>query len=136
MARRLLMSWAQHSTQWNRNHNKALGFLLCANTAKRAGLSKMHTYRNGILRTRGAYILFRETKAICLRMGQAISLSSGVIQRPEGQLSVLFLAIVDAFDLWPGRVEPQLPVLKDFLAEIFRAIAERREYKEDEGWFR
>lgn len=101
---------------------------------RREDLFKMHTYRDGILSTRGAYILFP---------------GHGVGVRTEGKTQNLFVRhpsafagsaafsfpSVGAFDLCPGRDEVQLPVLKAFLAEVLEILATGNPYREEEGLF-
>jgi hypothetical protein len=81
---------------------------------RREDLFKMHTYRDEILSTRGAYILFP---------------GDGVGMRMEGKTQNFFIRhpsafrgpaahsfpSVGAFDLCPGRDGTQSPVLKKFL---------------------
>jgi uncharacterized protein len=101
---------------------------------RREDLFKMHTYRDGILSTRGAYILFP---------------GDGTGMRMEGKTQNFFIrhpsafrgpAIhkfpsVGAFDLCPGRNETQLPALKAFLSEVLDEIAAGNPYQEEQGLF-
>lgn len=101
---------------------------------RREDLFKMHTYRDGILSTRGAYILFP---------------GDGVGMRMEGKTQNFFIRhpsafrgpathnfpSVGAFDLCPGRDETQLPVLKTFLSSVLNAVAAGNVYREEDGLF-
>ena len=99
---------------------------------RREDLFKMHTYRDGILSTRGAYILFP---------------GDGVGMRMEGKAQNFFIRhpsafigpaahnfpSVGAFDLCPGRDETQLPVLKTFLRSVLEAVTPGAPYHEEQG---
>lgn len=101
---------------------------------RREDLFKMHTYRDGILSTRGAYILF-PGDGIGLRMEGSIQ--NFFIRHPSafrGEAAYTFPS-VGAFDLCPGRDETQLPVLKSFLNNVLEAVATGRPYKEEQGLF-
>jgi uncharacterized protein len=101
---------------------------------RREDLFKMHTYRDGIFSTRGAYILFP---------------GDGVGMRMEGKTQNFFIRhpsafrgpaahnfpSVGAFDLCPGRDETQLPVLKAFLSAVLEAFATGNPYQEEQGLF-
>jgi uncharacterized protein len=101
---------------------------------RREDLFKMHTYRDGILSTRGAYILFP---------------GDGAGMRMEGKTQNFFIRhpsvfrgpalhnfpSVGAFDLCPGRDEMQLPVLKEFLSTVLEAVAAGDLYQEEQGLF-
>jgi hypothetical protein len=101
---------------------------------RREDLFKMHTYRDGIMSTRGAYILFP---------------GDGVGMRMEGKTQNFFVRhpsafrgpashnfpSVGAFDLCPGRDESQLPVLKEFLSSVLEAVAAGDPYQEEQGLF-
>jgi hypothetical protein len=101
---------------------------------RREDLFKMHTYRDGILSTRGAYILFP---------------GDGVGMRMEGKTQNFFIRhpsafrgpaahsfpSVGAFDLCPGQDETQLPVLKEFLSSVLEAVAAGDPYQEEQGLF-
>jgi predicted component of viral defense system (DUF524 family) len=101
---------------------------------RREDLFKMHTYRDGILSTRGAYILFPgdgsgmrmegETQNFFIRHPSAF--------RPPAEYT---FPSVGAFDLCPGRDETQLPVLKAFLTGVLEAVAAGKPYREEEGLF-
>ena len=101
---------------------------------RREDLFKMHTYRDGILSTRGAYILF-PGDGTGMRMDGAAQ--NFFIRNPaafHGPAPYTFPS-VGAFDLCPGRDETQLPVLKGFLSGVLEAVAAGQPYREEEGLF-
>lgn len=101
---------------------------------RREDLFKMHTYRDGILGSRGAYILFP---------------GDGVGMRRDGKTQNFFVRhpsafhatdghtfpSVGAFDLCPGRDAAQLAVLREFLQGVFEAVSDGEPYREEEGRF-
>ena len=101
---------------------------------RREDLFKMHTYRDGILSTRGAYILFP---------------GDGTGMRMEGKTQNFFIRhpsafrgpaahafpSVGAFDLCPGRDDTQASVLKAFLSNVLESLATGSPYQEEEGLF-
>jgi predicted component of viral defense system (DUF524 family) len=101
---------------------------------RREDLFKMHTYRDGILSTRGAYILF-PGDGVGMRMEG--SSQNFFIRHPsafQGTAAHNFPS-VGAFDLCPGRDETQLPVLKEFLSSVLEAVAAGGPYREEQGLF-
>ena len=101
---------------------------------RREDLFKMHTYRDGILSTRGAYILFPGDGSGLRMEGKN---QNFFIRHPsafEGPAPYTFPS-VGAFDLCPGRNETQLPVLKAFLRNVLEAVAAGKPYKEEQGLF-
>ena len=102
---------------------------------RREDLFKMHTYRDGILSTRGAYILFP---------------GDGVGMRMEGKTQNLFIRhpsalrgpaqynfpSVGAFDLCPGHDNEQLPVLRAFLSSILEDVSGGSPYHAETGLFK
>lgn len=94
---------------------------------RRDDLFKMHTYRDGILSSRGAYILFP---------GNA-DRSSVFVRHPSafGATPTYLFPSVGAFSLCPGREEAQRPILSDFIASVLRAIFEGKPYQEETGFF-
>jgi hypothetical protein len=99
---------------------------------RREDLFKMHTYRDGILSTRGAYILFPGDGAGMRTEGNK---QNFFIRHPSafrGPAPYNFPS-VGAFDLCPGRDATQLPVLKNFLSGVFDAVATGEPYQEEEG---
>ena len=101
---------------------------------RREDLFKMHTYRDGILSTRGAYILF-PGDGTGIRMDGEIQ--NFFIRHPSafrGPANYRFPS-VGAFDLCPGRDENQLPTLKAFLSDVLEAVATGKLYREEHGFF-
>jgi predicted component of viral defense system (DUF524 family) len=99
---------------------------------RRDDLFKMHTYRDGILSTRGAYILFPGDGAGLRTQGRT---KNFFVRDPAAfdGLSVHKIPSVGAFDLCPGRDEGQIIVLKDFLAAVLRAVSTADAYQEETG---
>lgn len=101
---------------------------------RREDLFKMHTYRDGILSTRGAYILFPGDGAGMRMDGKT---QNFFIRHPsafKGPAPYSFPS-VGAFDLCPGRDESQLPVLKAFLSNVLEAVTAGKPYREEQGLF-
>lgn len=101
---------------------------------RREDLFKMHTYRDGILSTRGAYILFPGDGAGMRLEGKT---QNFFIRHPSafrGPATYTFPS-VGAFDLCPGRDESQWPVLKAFLSNVLEAVAAGNPYQEEQGLF-
>ena len=101
---------------------------------RREDLFKMHTYRDGILSTRGAYILFPGDGTGLRMEGKT---QNFFIRHPSpfrGPATHIFPS-VGAFDLCPGRDETQLPVLKAFLSDVLKAVATGNPYQEEQGLF-
>ena len=101
---------------------------------RREDLFKMHTYRDGILRTRGAYILFPGDGNGMRMHGKT---QNFFIRHPSafrGPAAHTFPS-VGAFDLCPGRDDTQIPVLKAFLSNVLESLATGAPYREEEGFF-
>jgi predicted component of viral defense system (DUF524 family) len=101
---------------------------------KRDDLFKMHTYRDGILSSRGAYILFPG-------VGTEIRLS-GTEQNLFVRHPTAFAGTplhkfpgVGAFDLCPGHGDVQSSVIEHFLKEFFEAVLDGNVYQEETGLF-
>jgi predicted component of viral defense system (DUF524 family) len=97
---------------------------------RREDLFKMHTYRDGILSTRGAYILFPGDGSGMRLHGKT---QNFFIRHPsafQGSATHTFPS-VGAFDLCPGRDETQLPVLKDFLSNVLESLAVGTPYQDE-----
>lgn len=103
-----------------------------ARVNKREDLFKMHTYRDGILGTRGAYVLFP---------GDGVG---GNVRTPKPNLFVRNPAAfggagshripsVGAFDLAPGGNAEQKQAIASLLASALQAVAEPPVYKEEHG---
>jgi len=101
---------------------------------RREDLFKMHTYRDGILGSRGAYILFPGdgTGMRCDGKTQNFFVRHPSAFQPTGGYT---FPSVGAFDLCPGRDAAQLAVLRDFLQGVFEAVADGKPYQEEEGLF-
>ncbi|OYV32719.1 MAG: hypothetical protein B7Z80_26105 [Rhodospirillales bacterium 20-64-7] len=97
-------------------------------------LFKMHTYRDGILGSRGAYILFpgdgAETRLEGNKKNLFIRHPSAFSGTPEN----LFPS-VGAFDLCPGRDSGQRPIIYLFLRHILETVYAGKPYQEEEGLF-
>jgi uncharacterized protein len=103
-------------------------------THKREDLFKMHTYRDGILSTRGAYILFPGTGTETRLCGND---QNFFVRHPSAfgnPAPAVVIPSVGAFDLCPGRVEEQLPPLKTFLSRVLEAVTDRSHYQEETGF--
>jgi predicted component of viral defense system (DUF524 family) len=101
---------------------------------RREDLFKMHTYRDGILSTRGAYILFPGDGNGMRMHGKT---QNFFIRHPSafrGPAAHTFPS-VGAFDLCPGRDDTQIPVLKAFLSNVLESLATGAPYREEEGFF-
>lgn len=101
---------------------------------RREDLFKMHTYRDGILSTRGAYILFPGDGTGLRLQGKT---QNFFIRHPLafGGSTAYTFPSVGAFDLCPGRDESQLPVLKAFLGSVLEAVETGKPYREEQGLF-
>jgi len=101
---------------------------------KQDDLFKMHTYRDGILSSRGAYILFPGDRAELRVSGNRQNL---FVRHPTafGGTPVHQFPSVGAFDLCPGRDGSQSNVIRKFLLEIFEAIFANEPYAEEIGLF-
>ena len=101
---------------------------------RREDLFKMHTYRDGILSTRGAYILFPGDGTGMRMEGKT---QNFFIRHPSafrGAAPYMFPS-VGAFDLCPGRDGTQLPALKSFLSNVLETVATGKPYREEQGLF-
>lgn len=101
---------------------------------RREDLFKMHTYRDGILSTRGAYILF-PGDGVGMRMDGKTQ--NFFVRHPSAIRSPATYTFpsVGAFDLCPGRDEGQTPVLKAFLTTVLEAVSKGKHYREEEALF-
>jgi uncharacterized protein len=101
---------------------------------KRDDLFKMHTYRDGILSSRGAYILFPGDGVGVRLTGAQQNL---FVRHPSafgGEPAYQFPS-VGAFDLCPGRDSTQRVVLQEFLVRVFDAVLTTDLYREETGPF-
>lgn len=101
---------------------------------KQDDLFKMHTYRDGIFGTRGAYILFP---------GDGVG---GKVENPSPNLFVRHpralgtrtgnpIPSVGAFPLTPEKSGSQAHAVRELLRTAFEAIAEGPKYLEEEAFF-
>jgi predicted component of viral defense system (DUF524 family) len=101
---------------------------------RRDDLFKMHTYRDGILGSRGAYILFPGDGTGPRFDGRQKSM---FVRHPSafaGKPEYLFPS-VGAFDLCPGREAAQRPAIRDFLRNVLEAVYAGKPYQEEDGLF-
>jgi predicted component of viral defense system (DUF524 family) len=101
---------------------------------KRDDLFKMHTYRDGILGSRGAYILFPGIGTELHLSGAAQNL---FVRNPSafgGEPTRPFPS-VGAFDLCPGRGPAQEAVIESFLKSVFDTVLNGDLYQEETGLF-
>jgi predicted component of viral defense system (DUF524 family) len=102
---------------------------------KQEDLYKMHTYRDGILSTRGAYILFPgdgiggriEEPKPTLFVRHPSALSSSVKHR---------IPSVGAFDLTPNGDPGQISAVRSLLQSVFEAVGTGAPYVEEEAFFK
>lgn len=97
-------------------------------------LFKMHTYRDGILSSRGAYIMFPGDGAETRLEGRRRNLFVRHPSAFRGTPDYLFPG-VGAFDLCPGRDAEQRPVIRDFLRSVLDAVYEGQPYQEETGLY-
>jgi predicted component of viral defense system (DUF524 family) len=101
---------------------------------KRDDLFKMHTYRDGILSSRGAYILFPGTGTELRFSGAEQNLfvrhPSAFAGKPLHQFPG-----VGAFDLCPGHGDVQSGMIERFLKTVFEAVLNGGTYQEETGLF-
>jgi hypothetical protein len=101
---------------------------------KRDDLFKMHTYRDGILGSRGAYVLFPGDGAELRLSGRHQNM---FVRHPSafaGSPSHHFPS-VGAFDLCPGRNAAQTGTIRTFLQGVFDTILLNAPYQEETGPF-
>ncbi len=87
-------------------------------------LNKMHCYRDAILGTRGAYVLYP---------GQSDEAESPFLRRAETPRRGFSFPSVGAFALRPGSVE-QLLQLKTFIRDTVSKLLDGQAYQEEEGF--
>lgn len=101
---------------------------------KQDDLFKMHTYRDGILSTRGAYVLFPGDGV----GGQQAGPSPNIfVRHPSafGGLSEHQLPSVGAFDLAPGGASAQSAAIRSLLLSAFEIAANGVPYQEEQAFF-
>jgi predicted component of viral defense system (DUF524 family) len=101
---------------------------------KRDDLFKMHTYRDGILSSRGAYVLFpghgTELRLSGTEQNLFVRHPSAFAGKPLHQIPG-----VGAFDLCPGHGDFQSGVIEGFLRTAFEAVLGGSSYQEETGLF-
>lgn len=97
-------------------------------------LFKMHTYRDGILSSRGAYILFPGDGTSLRLTGPRKNMFVRHPSAFDGSPAYLFPG-VGAFDLCPGRDVGQRPIIREFLKGILDAAFADKPYIEEQGVF-
>lgn len=101
---------------------------------KQDDLFKMHTYRDGILGTRGAYVLFP---------GDGVG---GRAENPKPNFFVRHpsgfgtktdqpMPSIGVFPLSPERTGTQVKAVRGFLLSMFEAVASGSKYQEEQGYF-
>jgi len=97
-------------------------------------LFKMHTYRDGILSSRGAYILFPGHGAGARTDGNQRNL---FVRNPSafGEMPKYLFPSVGAFDLCPGREDAQRAIIREFIRDILEVICAGKPYHEETGLF-
>ena len=101
---------------------------------KQDDLFKMHTYRDGILGSRGAYILFpgdgfggrTEEPGRNFFVRHPTALNGSSMHR---------IPSVGAFSLAPTGSFMQRSTIQELLLATFEAVASGKEYKEEQGYF-
>ncbi|GGC21448.1 hypothetical protein GCM10011363_42610 [Marivita lacus] len=101
---------------------------------RRDDLFKMHTYRDGILSSRGSYILFPGDGASIRFSGKRQNLFVRHPSAFNGAPEYLFPG-VGAFDLCPGRDEVQRPLIREFLRGVLDEVYKGNPYKDEVGLF-
>jgi len=101
---------------------------------KQDDLFKMHTYRDGILSTRGAYVLFPgdgvggrwkdPRKNLFVRHPSSFS------EKPEN-----FIPSVGAFPLAPDGSGRQADAIRELLSLTLEGVSNSTNYVEENGWF-
>ena len=101
---------------------------------KRDDLFKMHTYRDGILSSRGAYILFPgdgdEVRLDGRNQNMFVRHPSAFSGAPVHKFPS-----VGAFDLCPGRDDRQASTISKFLEDVLGTLLARDSYQEEAGLF-
>jgi predicted component of viral defense system (DUF524 family) len=101
---------------------------------KQEDLFKMHTYRDGILGTRGAYVLFPGDGV----GGQPHNPKPNFFVRHPSAFGTKTdqpMPSIGVFPLSPQKTGMQAKVVREFLMSTFEAIASGSKYQEEEGYF-
>lgn len=101
---------------------------------KQDDLFKMHTYRDGILGSRGAYILY-PGDAAGVRLDGAKR--NFFVRHPSafGGVPPLLFPSVGAFEFCPGHEQTQVPALASFLRTVLMSVSTGNNYVEETGLF-
>lgn len=97
-------------------------------------LFKMHTYRDGILSTRGAYVLFPGDGV----GGQSLNPRPNIYTRHPsafGGGSALRVPSVGAFPLTPENTGEQVAALRQLIRDVLNQICSGGAYAEERAWF-
>jgi uncharacterized protein len=92
---------------------------------QRATLDEMHSYRDGVLGSRGAYVLYPGSK-----VGERVFIRYPGAHYPD---DAPYYPGVGAFPLRPGANSEQRAALTKFIRSLFDDIASRRTYQEEIG---
>lgn len=97
---------------------------------KQDDLFKMHTYRDGILSSRGAYILFPGQDSKIQLTGKHQNI---FVRHPSafGGNPSRMLPSIGAFSLSPGKHHMQIPTLSKFLSLVINSISTYDDYHEE-----
>ncbi|GAB9211419.1 DUF2357 domain-containing protein [Bradyrhizobium diazoefficiens] len=101
---------------------------------KQDDLFKMHTYRDGILGSRGAYILYPGDAAGVRLSGAKRNF---FVRHPSafGGTPPLLFPSVGAFEFCPGHEQAQVPALASFLRTVLMSASTGSPYVEEAGLF-
>ena len=105
-----------------------------ARVHKQDDLFKMHTYRDGILSTRGAYVLFPGDGV----GGKMVNPSPNLFVRHPSALggcSGQLVPSVGAFPLTPEGTGEQVDAIRELLRLTLEAISTGAPYVEERAWF-
>lgn len=105
-----------------------------ARVHKQEDLYKMHTYRDGILSTRGAYVLFPGNAV----GGRTAEPSPNLFVRHPTALgggSAHRIPSVGAFDLAPGGAPKQIAAISDLICAALTMAANDAPYQEEQANF-
>jgi hypothetical protein len=101
---------------------------------KQDDLFKMHTYRDGILSTRGAYVLFPGDGI----GGKTVNPSPNFFVRHPSAISgnsAQLVPSVGAFPLTPEGTGEQVDAIRELLRLTLEAISTGAPYAEERAWF-
>ncbi len=101
---------------------------------KQDDLFKMHTYRDGILGSRGAYVIYPGDDVQIVFDGKRKNL---FVRHPSafGGEPAYMVPSVGAFSLIPGKISLQYPVLSIFIRDTLESLSSVSHYTEEAGPF-